>query len=271
MLPGGMVYCTRKDKKESTCMFTMYRERLLAQLSLELNCAPGDLLGEGNVITVPALREGRRRYSPGAPFLSMATLGGGAVISADERLHGFLRGLVKDAEGHRLFELGNLSKLNGELAKYGYEMAPTHHMFLPCRETAAEEGGDVRWFLDGEIAPFYGDPRFPNAICYPEPCPDRPDRIAAAAYDGGAIMGMAGCSEDAPHWQQIGIDVLPPYRGRGLAVRLVTLVKNRIVGMGDVPFYGTAAANVRSQNVALACGFKPAWVETEAVKIKAEE
>ena len=37
--------------------------------------------------------------------------------------------------------------------------------------------------------------------------------------------------------------------------------------MGDTPFYGTAAANIQSQNIAIKSGFKPAWVETEAVKI----
>ena len=80
-------------------------------------------------------------------------------------------------------------------------------------------------------------------------------------------MGMTGCSEDGPHWQQIGIDVLPDYRSRGLGSWLVTMLKNRIIEMGDVPFYGTAAANVFSQNIALKSGFRPAWVETEAVQI----
>ena len=36
--------------------------------------------------------------------------------------------------------------------------------------------------------------------------------------------------------------------------------------MGDTPFYGTAAANIQSQNIAVKSGFKPAWVETEAVR-----
>ena len=36
--------------------------------------------------------------------------------------------------------------------------------------------------------------------------------------------------------------------------------------MGDIPFYGTAAANIQSQNIAVKSGFKPAWVETEAVR-----
>ena len=38
--------------------------------------------------------------------------------------------------------------------------------------------------------------------------------------------------------------------------------------MGDVPFYGTAAANIASQNIALNSGFRPAWTESEAVKIE---
>ena len=160
-----------------------------------------------------------------------------------------------------------LTRLNEELRQYGYQMAPTHHMFLPCRDVRAEERCRVEWLYDDAIYPFYGDPRFPNAIAFPEPCPARPDRIAVVAVDGDTIMGMAGCSEDAPHWQQIGIDVLPACRAKGIASYLVTLLKNRIIEMGDVPFYGTAAANIRSQNVALKCGFRPAWVETEATKI----
>ena len=249
-------------------MFQYYTERLLKQLSLDLNCSPEDLCAKENMVTVSAFNEGRRSYSPDKPFLEMATLGGNTVITADACLHDALRDLVKDKEGHWLFELHNLIKLNDLLKAYGYQMAPTHHMFLPCRDVRVEERWPVRWLYDDEITPFYGDPRFPNAIAYPEPCPARPDRIVVIALDGDTIMGMAGCSEDAPHWQQIGIDVLPEYRSRGVGSYLVTLLKNKIMEMGDVPFYGTAAANTRSQNIAINCGFKPAWVETEAMKIE---
>ena len=249
-------------------MFRAYRDKLLQQLSLDLNCTPADLLAKENIITVSALKDGRRSYSPGKPFLEMATLGGNTVITADPCLHDFLDHLVRDTEGHRLFELDNLIRLNEELRKYGYQMSPTHHMFLPDREITGEERCRVRWLYDREIDPFYGDSRFPNAIAYPEPCPVRPDRIAVLAADGDTIKGMAGCSEDAPHWQQIGIDVLPVFRSRGIGTCLVTLLKNRIIETGDVPFYGTAAANIRSQSIALNSGFRPAWVETEAVRIE---
>lgn len=251
-------------------IFKQFHEKLLRQLALDLNCSPADFGAQENVITESAMNEGRRSYSPGRPFLEMATLGGNTVITADQRLHGFLRQWSRNTDGHRLFELDHLIQLNGMLKAYGYKMAPTHHMFLPCREVRTEELCRVRWLYEEEITPFYGDTRFPNAIAYPKPCPVRPDRIAVIALDGDKIMGMAGCSEDAPRFQQIGIDVLPEYRSRGIGAYLVTLLKNRIIEMGDTPFYGTAAANLRSQNIAVKSGFRPAWVETEAVRLEDE-
>ena len=182
-------------------IFKQFHEKLLRQLSLDLNCSPADFGAQENVITESALKEGRRSYSPGRPFLEMATLGGNTVITADARLHAFLRQWSRNAEGHRLFELDHLIQLNGMLKAYGYRMAPTHHMFLPCRKVQAEELCRVRWLYAEEITPFYGDPRFPNAIAYPKPCPVRPDRIAVVALNGDKIMGMAGCSEDAPRFQ----------------------------------------------------------------------
>ena len=248
-------------------MYKQNFEKLLQQLSIDYNCNPEDLRSRENTVTVSKLNEGRRSYSPGKPMLQMVAIGRGTVIMADECLHEFLQGMIKDIEGHRLFEFNYLTKLNEELKQYGYKMASTHHMFLPCRDVVPEERFRVKWFYDDEIVPFYGDPKFPNAIAYPEPCPVRPDRIAVVALDGETIMGMAGCSEDAPHWQQIGIDVLPEYRSHGIGKYLVTLLKNKILEMGDMPFYGTAVANISSQNIALGSGFKSAWVEIEAKKI----
>ncbi len=249
-------------------MFKEYYEKLLKQLSIDYNCTSSDLKVKENIITMPALNAGRRSYSPGKPFLQMVTTGMNAVIMADECLHEFLYDLTKDVEGHHLFEFDNLLKLNEELKQYGYQINPTHHMFLPCQNIKPDERCKVKWFYDSDIDQFYGDQRFPNAIAFPSPCPVRPDKIAVIALDGDTIMGMAGCSEDAPHWQQIGIDVLPQYRSRGIGSYLVTLLKNKIIEKGDIPFYGTAAANIQSQSIAVKSGFKPAWAETEAIKLE---
>ena len=195
----------------------------------------------------------------------MVTMGGNVVVTADECMQGFLRAYIDGKQGHWLFEIPNLLPVERELNQYGYTLTQTYHMFLPCRQVKTAKEYSVKWFYDGEIRQFYGDKRFPNAIC-PEYRPERPDRIVVCAYDGNTIMGMAGCSEDASHWQQIGIDVMPEYRSKGVGTYLVTLLKNKIIERGDIPFYGTSVANYHSWNIALNCGFKPVWVEIDAKK-----
>lgn len=242
-----------------------YTAALRELLSLEYNCSPEAFGQEENIVTAAVLREGRRRYSTDAYFFHMVTLGKNAVITADERLHPYLRGFAAGRPGCWLFEIPNLAPLARELERFGYALTATHHMFLPHTDAAPKRKYPVRWFFDEEIHRFYGDKRFPNAIA-PQYCAMRPDTMAVCAYDGDSVIGMAGCSEDAPHWLQIGIDVMPEYRSRGVGTYLVTLLKNRILQQGDIPFYGTSASNYHSWNIALNCGFRPAWVEIGAEK-----
>lgn len=243
----------------------IYFDKLRDLLALEYNCKPSDFLQSHNVLTISKVHEGRRAYSSEKYMFHMVTTGGNAVITADECLHSFLQGFMKERTGHWLFEIPNLLPLEKELNQFGYTLTQTYHMFLPYKGVMPQKDYPVKWFLDEEIHQFYGDERFPNAIC-PEYTAARPDRIVACAYDGDNIMGMAGCSEDAPGWQQIGIDVLPKYRSRGVGAYLVTLLKNEIIKRGEVPFYGTSVSNYHSWNIAINCGFKPAWVEIGAEK-----
>lgn len=97
--------------------------------------------------------------------------------------------------------------------------------------------------------------------------PERPDIAVVCAMDGDTIMGMAGCSEDAPGWLQIGVDVIPEYRLKGIGTYLVSLLKNKILEWDDIPFYGTSLSNYHSWNIALNCGFRPSWLEIGAKKI----
>ena len=242
-----------------------YRTELVKLLSLELNCKPSDFNSFENILTLPELHEGRRMYSEEKYFFHMATTGTNAIITADECLHIFLREFINNKTGHSLFEIPNLMMIQRELSKYGYALTSTYHMFLPHKTILPQNSLKIKWFYDDEIHQFYGDERFPNAIC-DEYLPHRPDKIVVCAYDGDNIMGMAGCSEDAPGWQQIGIDVLPQYRSLGVGTHLVTLLKNKIEQNGNIPFYGTSLSNYHSWNIALNSGFRPAWVEIGAKK-----
>ena len=236
-----------------------YLPQLFAQLSHEYNCDPSDFTKAENVLTLSKYSEKARAYSEVKPFFHMVTTGSNAVITAEECLHPFLKEFMKKS-GTFLFELPNILPLEKELNRFGHTLSQTHHMFLPSHDVEPVLDLPVKWFYGEEIHGFYGDKRFPNAICE-EYKPRRPDRIAVCAYDGDNIMGMAGCSEDAKGWQQIGIDVLSEYRSRGVGVYLVTLLKNEILRRGDIPFYGTSVSGYHSWNIAIKCGFRPAWVE----------
>lgn len=238
-----------------------------ALLARDLNAAPEDFVKEENIMTVSALREGRRQYQSGPYFFHMASFGGNAVMTADERLLPFLRDWAREPKGIWLFELPNLLPLERELNRFGYTLTQSHHLFLSREETFPRSDVPVKWYFGREeIEPFYGDPRFPNALCA-EYLKERPDTAAVCAMDGETVMGMAGCSEDAPGWEQIGIDVLPGYRSRGVGTYLTALLKNEVLRHGKIPFYGTGLSNIRSQRIALSCGFRPAWIEIGSKKM----
>ncbi len=244
-----------------------YRSELYKLLSLEYNCSPEDFERKENILTISELREGRRIYDRYKYFFSMVTTGNNAVITADESLHPFLSEYIKDKKGHWLFEIPNLKPIEEELRRHSHTLEKTFHMFLPNERVEAKANHPVRWFYEEEIHQFYGDERFPNAICE-KYLPHRPDRIAVCAYDGEKIMGMAGASEDAEGWLQIGVDVLPEYRSRGVGTYLVTLLKNKIEEDGNIPFYGTSVSNYHSWNIAINSGFRPAWVEIAAKRMR---
>lgn len=245
-----------------------YRLKMRELLAIEYNCRVSDFLGEENMLTESVLIDGRRRYSDEKYFFHMATTGANAVVTADEYLHPFLAEFIKGKRGHTLFEIPSLIILEKELNKYSYKLTPTYHMFLPVNTVGALKscGLELEWYYDGDIHRFYGDERFPNAICE-KYLPNRPDRIAVVALSQGEIVGMAGCSEDTHGWMQIGIDVLPEFRSKGLGTYLVDALKNKIEEMGAVPFYGTSISNYHSWNIAINCGFRPAWVEIGADKM----
>ena len=243
---------------------TEIEEKWKAQLAREFNCLPQDFDKSENVITTACQHPNRRFFSDKPFFLQMATFGKGTVISADESMHPWLNEWVKGKQGIWLFEQHNYFELECELRKHGFKMALTHHMFLPePKLIEINTNLKIKWLEQKDIMPFYGNENFPNAIC-DKFKPDRPDVLAVVALDGEKIMGMAGCSADTPELWQIGIDVLPEYRGHGVAKTLTTLLRNETFRRGAIPYYGTSLSNLASWKNALACGFKPAWIEAES-------
>ena len=133
--------------------------------------------------------------------------------------------------------------------------------------------------LDAEqIERFRGDKRYSNALGFSE---RRPDVLVLAAYpvdedapeaSDAAVAGesapmhadpiaMVGLSDDSPIMRQIGIDVLPAWRGAGIASVLVRDAARLTLAEGYLPFYGTSPSHILSQRVAMNAGLVPTWWE----------
>ena len=242
---------------------TEYQQKLFELLSLEYNCSTDAFGKEDNILTESKLCDGRRMYEHEKYFFHMVTMGSNAVITADPCLHAFLREHIQGKIGHRLFEVPNLLKIEEQLNQFSYTLTASHHMFLPWQRVEAKLDCPVKWYYEEELHQFYGDHRFCNALSE-KYMPWRPDRIAVVAYNDHEIMGMAGCTEDAPGWMQVGIDVIPQFRSQGIGTYLVTILKNKIEEMGATPFYGTSVSNYHSWTIAFNSGFRPTWVEIGA-------
>ena len=85
--------------------------------------------------------------------------------------------------------------------------------------------------------------------------------IGAGAFRNGQLIGLAGASADCDSMYQIGIDVLPEHRRKGIGSALTSRLALEILKRGKVPFYCAAWSNIRSVRNAIDSGFRPAWVE----------
>lgn len=133
--------------------------------------------------------------------------------------------------------------------------------------------------LDAEqFERFRGDKRYSNALGFSV---TRPDVLVLAAYpvdenaskaSGAAVAGesdpaladpiaMVGMSDDSPIMRQIGVDVLPAWRGAGIASVLVRDAARLTLAEGYLPFYGTSPSHMLSQRVAMNAGLVPTWWE----------
>ena len=111
-------------------------------------------------------------------------------------------------------------------------------------------------------------PEWGNALCR-----DRKelDVLGVGAYENDRLIGLAGCSADCDRMWQIGIDVLPEYRRKGIAAALTSNLAVTALERDIVPFYCCAWSNIRSARNAVTSGFAPAWAEMTLKPIEVVE
>lgn len=241
-------------------------DRLCRQIAADYCCSPEAVLDHQNHFSMHRFLERRRRFQEGKDcFLKVAAINGKLLFTGNEEMIAWCREKYESHDSEWFMEAKTLRQLNDRLHTYGYQIEMVHPFFIA--ETITEintEGTGIRWYTGDDIEHFRGDGRFCEAYAF---CPDVPDVLGVSAENQGVILGMAGASCDSPSMWQIGINVMPQGRGRGIGKMLVTLLKNEILKKGILPYYGTSVSHIASQRVALGAGFLPAWTELSTSKI----
>lgn len=247
----------------------------LAQQAEDMNCRPEDFQKKDNVVVLSKANDRARKYLDLPFFCNLVSYGSNVVASTDERIADFVKTYLEREQAangtfYESFLTPRLHLLTEEFARFGMLVSFMAEYFLPdIRELCALPCPyDVRILTPQEFASFYSE-KWSNALCEKR----KPlDVLAAAAYDGNTLVGLAGCSADCDSMWQIGVDVLPAYRRQGIASALTSRLALEILDRGKVPFYCAAWSNIRSVRNALRSGFRPAWVECTAIpREKAEE
>lgn len=240
------------------------------QLAADLNCSPDDFFKAANTLTVPKKNEGRRLFTDELPVFRAATMGMGTVICTANEVKPYGAILAAERSGAEVFEASAVAALNRELFTNKCCIGHLNQYYLPktpYRSYARHEGYTLRVFEGEDISQLYREEGFKNALLYRSEGARR-DILAVCAFNGMRIMGIAGASNDSPTMAQIGIDVLPGFRGMGVGAALVTACTAELLGMGYIPYYGTWSGNIASQRLAAKCGYVPAWCEMSSVPLK---
>lgn len=241
------------------------RAAALRQSAVDMGCAPEDF-SRGRPVVVRSVSSARaRRYLELPFFCNLVTYGGNVVASVSPEAEPAVRAYVERFSPEHCFETPNLLVLADALRPFGMRPCFMAEYFLPdLRLLRAQPCAyETRLLEPPELTGYY-TPEWSNALCEKR---RKLDVLAVGAYDGGRLVGLAGCSADCETMWQIGVDVLPEYRRRGVARALTSRLAGEILARGKIPFYCAAWSNLPSVHNAIRSGFLPAWVE---VTIKPE-
>jgi len=246
---------------------TRVLQEVIRVLCLDLACSESQLKEDGIVVTEFQERPGRRRFPVGRHHLSIATMGRGVVVSCDPSRLEWARCNLVPMDRDGIFSAHTIPVLNGWVKGEGQSIAGPDLKFVCTRASLRYYDGPgdipVELIETASVQELYQVAGFHHALQYRADSP-RPDVLACVAEDRGVVVGIAGASADCDTIWQIGVDVIPSHRGRGIGKALVSKLTRAVQDMGHIPYYSTVASNILSQALAASVGYWPAWVEMYA-------
>lgn len=227
----------------------------MAQSATDLGCAPEDFIKDKNIIVESTTSQNARKYLK-LPFIcDLVSYGNNIVASVDMKYKDIVEQYINRFAPEHCFETPNMHILNDAFQAHGMRVCFMAEYFLPRMESLQELS--CRYELKVMYPNNFKDlylPQWSNALCT-----DRKDLdvLCVGAYDGNTLIGLAGASADCDTMWQIGVDVLPEYRRKGVAGALTSRLALEIIKRGKVPFYCCAWSNIKSAGNAIKADSDP--------------
>lgn len=237
----------------------MIRQIAMQQSATDSNCSAEDFIRSENVVVVSKADASARKYLELPHICDLTSYGDNIVASVSEEYKDIVEQYINKYPAYHCFETPNMHVLNDEFQKSGFRVCFMAEYFLPDvnKLTALPCDYELRILGAEDFAELY-TPEWSNALCEKR---RELDILGVGAYDNGKLIGLAACSADCEEMWQIGIDVLPEYRRKGIASALTSRLAIEILERDKVPFYCCAWSNLKSAGNAIKSGFRPAWVQ----------
>ncbi|WP_455716014.1 GNAT family N-acetyltransferase [Anaerosporobacter sp.] len=234
----------------------------MQQSAIDSNCDAKDFLSMENKIVISRLHRNARKYLNEAFTCNLVSYGSNIVASVREDLIDVVEAYLVKYSIEHCFETPNMHILNDALQEHNLRICFMAEYFLPDMDRLEELPCEyeTRVLTQKDFTDLYIS-EWSNALCK-----DRKelDVLGVGAYDNDVLIGLAACSADCDTMWQIGVDVLPQYRRKGIASALTSKLAIEILSHNKVPFYCAAWSNIKSVRNAIKSGFRPAWVEMTA-------
>lgn len=218
------------------------------QLAVDYNCSAEDFHKDGVIITEAVKLVGRRKLPFLKPRCEVITMGNSAVVNASKEILPFVK---KKLNGKTRYDALN--------APFVYGVCPYYLPDIENLKVIAENASfDYKIVEKADIHSYYKYKGLHNALQYNEESLT-PEILAVAAMYNGEFAGIACAMTDSEMMCQIGVDVLPEYRQKGIATVMVNKLTFEVLNRGLIPYYFTDNSNIASQKTALKAGYFPVW------------
>lgn len=250
-------------------------EAAMKQSAIDMNCTAQDFLHSENKVVISKKNSNARRYLE-LPFAAnIVSYGNNIVASCAPALREIVEEYISSFVWYRCFETPNMHVLSEKIRPFGFDVCFMAEYWLPNISAA--------FFTENKNFHTKNDFEFETKILEPDDfknlylpewsnalSEDRRnlDVIAVGAFCDKKLVGLAGCSADCDTMWQIGVDVLPEFRRKGIACAITSKLAKETLRRAKIPFYCCAWSNIVSARNAIRSGFRPVWCELTVKPLK---